>query len=179
MTTLKELTHSKHSEAESQPFIKSIFKKQVKEADYKDYLYQLMYMYYKLEDAADSLGIFEGIEEIKRGKLVEMDWIELSNGEPAPKLNDETKAYLDYIESIKNDKQKILAHVYVRHLGDMYGGQMLAKLLPGSNNMFKFENIEKCMMGIRKYLTLDLAEEANVAFDYNIKMVKPYNGSYN
>jgi heme oxygenase len=73
------------------------------------------------------------------------------------------------------DKDKIMAHVYVRHMGDLFGGQMLAKLLPGSNNMFKFDNIPTLVKGIREKIDVSMADEANVAFDHNINMIKDYN----
>ena len=57
----------------------------------------------------------------------------------------------------------------------MFGGQMLAKLLPGSNNMFKFNDIPKLIAGIKSQLDLSMADEANLAFDYNIKMIKEFN----
>jgi heme oxygenase len=68
-----------------------------------------------------------------------------------------------------------MAHVYVRHMGDLFGGQMLAKLLPGSNNFYKFDNIQSLVKGIREKIDVSLAEEANVAFDHNINMIKVYN----
>jgi heme oxygenase len=69
----------------------------------------------------------------------------------------------------------MLAHIYVRHMGDMFGGQMLAKLLPGSNRMFQFENLPQLIANVRQKLDVSLAEESNVAFTHNINMLKDYN----
>jgi hypothetical protein len=52
---------------------------------------------------------------------------------------------------------------------------MLAKLLPGSNHMYKFNDVPNLIKGIRSKLDISLADEANVAFDYNIDMLKDYN----
>ena len=41
MSTLKEQTHEKHKEAETQSFIKEIFQKKVDKNKYAEYLYQL------------------------------------------------------------------------------------------------------------------------------------------
>lgn len=176
MSTLKELTLEKHKEAEEQPFIKSIFKGQVDKDKYTDYLYQLLLLYQSLEWHGTRLGIFKGIENIKRAKAIELDYNELI-GEAASrgKLNASTINYINYIETIKDDANKILAHIYVRHMGDMFGGQMLAKLLPGSNRMFQFENLPQLIANVRQKLDVSLAEEANVAFDHNINMLKDYN----
>lgn len=176
MTTLKDLTWEKHKEAESQPFIKSIFKKQVDLEKYTDYLNQLVGVYHCMEFHANELGIFDGIQEIRRARAIELDYFELlGEDKKIGPLKTSTRNYISYLDSIAGDKQKILAHVYVRHMGDMFGGQMLAKLLPGKNRMFQFENMDKCMMEIRKQLDVSLAEEANIAFDHNIAIIKEYN----
>ena len=175
MSTLKELTADKHREAESQPFLKTIFTGNVDEAKYTDYLYQLLLVYQTLENYADDLNLFEGIEDIKRSRMIELDWVELLGDAPSGHLNKSTINYLDYLNSIKDDKHKLMAHVYVRHMGDLFGGQMLAKLLPGSNHMFKFNDIPTLVKGVRSKIDVSLADEANVAFDYNIDMIKDYN----
>ena len=41
--------------------------------------------------------------------------------------------------SIKDDADKLMAHVYVRHMGDLSGGQMIAKRVPGEGRMYKFD----------------------------------------
>jgi heme oxygenase len=175
MSTLKELTADKHREAESQPFLKSIFVGKVDVDNYTDYLYQLLHVYQVLEFYADTHNLFEGIEGIKRSKEIEMDWAELLGDKPSNTLNKPTENYMDYLHSIKDDPKKIMAHVYVRHMGDLFGGQMLAKLLPGSNNFYKFSDIQSLVKGIREKIDVSLAEEANVAFDHNINMIKVYN----
>lgn len=175
MVSLKELTADKHREAESQPFLKSIFAGKVDVSKYTDYLYQLLHVYQVLEFYADTHNLFEGIEDIKRSKQIEMDWVELLGDKPSGEVNFATDNYIQYLHIIKDDPKKIMAHVYVRHMGDLFGGQMLAKLLPGSNNFYKFDNIQTLVKGIREKVTVSLAEEANIAFDHNINMIKVYN----
>lgn len=176
MSTLKELTWAKHQEAESQPFIKSIFKGEVDTPKYVDYLYQLRLLYTKLEMLADEVGIFNDMQELKRTKSITLDYAALTESriytDPVRKS---TLEYLDYLETIRNDKNKLMAHVYVRHTGDLFGGQALAKLLPGPNHMFKFNNIPELIQKIRSKLDISMAEEANKAFTFNIDMIKEYN----
>jgi heme oxygenase len=174
MNTLKELTSEKHREAENQPFLKTIFAGNVDRKRYSEYLYQLLYVYNVLENKADDFKLFEGIEDIKRAKQIELDWVELARNDPIPRLNASTINYCTYLNEL-TDKDKIMAHVYVRHMGDLFGGQMLAKLLPGTNNMFKFDNIPVLVKGIREKIDVSMADEANVAFDHNINMIKDYN----
>jgi heme oxygenase len=82
---------------------------------------------------------------------------------------------LKYLDSIQNNPKALMAHIYVRHMGDLFGGQALAKLLPGPNNMFKFEDIPSLIKRVREKLDVSMAEEANLAFDFNIAMIKEYN----
>ena len=176
MSTLKELTWEKHKEAEDQPFIKSIFKGQVDKYQYTDYLYQLRILYTKLEILGDDLGIFDGMEDLKRAKAITLDYAELANGHTQfHVIRNSTLDYLDYLNTIQDDKDKVMAHIYVRHTGDLFGGQALAKLLPGPNNMFKFDDIPNLVQRIRSKIDVSMAPEANRAFDFNISMIKEYN----
>lgn len=176
MSTLKELTAEKHREAENQPFIKSIFAGKVDKEKYTDYLYQLRALYHTMEYLADKLNLLSGIEDIKRAKAVEMDFAELANGGMSAYLTKpSTLKYLRYLDSIQNDPEKLMAHIYVRHMGDLFGGQALAKLLPGPNNMFKFDDIPTLVKRVREKLNVSMADEANVAFDFNINIIKEYN----
>jgi len=34
-----------------------------------------------------------------------------------------------------DDPHKVMAHVYVRHMGDLSGGQMIKKKIPGAGKM--------------------------------------------
>ena len=62
-----------------------------------------------------------------------------------------------------------MAHIYVRHMGDLAGGQMIAKRVPGSGKFYQFENPDKLKELIRERIDDSLADEANVCFDFAIK----------
>jgi heme oxygenase len=177
LSTLKELTAEVHAEAESQPFIKSIFEGNVDKVKYTDYIFQLLHVYGLLEILASGHGIFTGIEDLKRAKLVQQDWTELYAGLTTTifTVRPATLKYLQYLDNIKHDPKKLLAHVYVRHMGDMFGGQQLAKLTPGNGHMYKFEDIPTLIKAVRSKLDVSLADEAIIAFKHNIEMVKEYN----
>ena len=177
MSTLKELTAEVHAEAESQPFIKSIFAGNVDKEKYTDYVYQLFHVYGLMEILSSKHGIFDGIENLKRANAAQRDWTELCEGIPTTIFNikESTLNYMQYLDSIKDDPEKLLAHVYVRHMGDMFGGQQLAKLTPGNGHMYKFEDIPSLVKAVRSKLDVSLADEAIIAFKHNIEMVKEYN----
>lgn len=174
MTTLKELTLEKHRAAEEQPFIQSMIQGKVDTDKYTDYLYQLCLVYQRLEQLGDNLGLFDGIESVKRSDLIALDWQELAQGNTYA-VKPSTQRYLDYLDTIAKAPDQLMAHIYVRHMGDMFGGQMLSKVLPGSNRMYQFENLPALIAGVRQRLSLSMAPEANTAFDFNIDMAKEYN----
>jgi len=177
LSTLKELTADVHAEAESQPFIKSIFSGNVDKGKYADYVCQLFHVYGLMEILASKHDIFNGMEDLKRAKLAQQDWTELC-ADPATtvfKIRPATLTYLQYLNSIQDNPKKLLAHVYVRHMGDLFGGQQLAKLVPGNGHMYKFEDIPLLIKTVRSKLDVSLADEAIVAFTHNIAIIKEYN----
>ena len=179
MTTLKEATAEKHRIAESLPLIKSIFNGEVDKYKYTDYIYQLYFIYYTLESHSSEVGLFDGIEELKRAPRVRSDFIDLASKNYNHTVLKETNKYLNYLDSIffddlVNRRQRLMAHVYVRHMGDLFGGQQLAKLVPGNANMYKFDNLIGLITEVRKRIDISMAVEANIAFDFNIKIIQAY-----
>lgn len=179
MITLKEATAEKHRIAESLPFIQSIFKGEVDTYKYTDYLYQLHFIYYTLESHGSEIGIFEGLEDLKRAPKVRADFIDLATKNYNHVALKETNQYLSYLDNIfyddiYNRKERLMAHIYVRHMGDLFGGQQLAKLVPGQAHMYKFENHIGLITEVRKRINASMATEANIAFDFNIKIIQAY-----
>ena len=42
-------------------------------------------------------------------------------------------------EVLRDYPEKIMAHIYVRHMGDLSGGQMIRRKVPGLGKMYKFD----------------------------------------
>lgn len=173
MSTLKEATADLHKEAEEQPFIKSIFSGNVSKEKYVSFLFQKYMLYSRLEKYGEELNLFEGIEDIKRTPFIIEDIEQLSYFTLQTKRS--TESYLKHIESLKNDQSKLMAHIYVHHMGDMFGGQMLAKLVPGSGKLYKFNDIASLIPKLRDKLNNDMALEARIAFSLTIDIIKEYN----
>ena len=74
--------------------------------------------------------------------------------------------------TIKDDPDKLMAHLYVRHLGDLSGGQMIAKKVPGSAKMYQFENKDQLKETIRARCTDAMADEAKICFDFATQQFK-------
>jgi heme oxygenase len=60
-------------------------------------------------------------------------------------------------------------------MGDLFGGQIIAKRVPGSGRFYQFKDPEKLKEQIRAELTDDLGDEARVAFEWAIKIMKDLN----
>jgi heme oxygenase len=175
MATLKEQTQEKHKEAEAQPFIKEIFQKKVSKHKYAEYLYQLYLIYHAMENiAGPKLGAYEGIPGLYRSKAIFEDFQELAVPDKTYTIKESTLKYIQYIMDI-TEHNDLVAHMYVRYLGDLNGGQIFAKLIPGSGTMFQFENKEELTNNFRAKLNDNMGLEACVAFDFNIAIVKEFN----
>lgn len=162
---LRDHIKEKHDLAEKHPFVKLLFAGGVSSAIYADYLLNQYFMYEKLEDLASNYGLLAGVESVKRAERILEDYKELeSNG----KVFDTCLRYIEYINTVPKDK--LMAHIYVRHFGDLFGGQLMKKIVPGSGTMYHFENRSQLIQELRSRLDDSLAEEANVALDWAIKL---------
>lgn len=172
--SLKDLTWSKHQDAERTVFARKLLRG-IEVYDYARYLYQLANIYQILERNARALGIFDGLEELPRAHWIREDLFELVGGDHDLDYVPATVKYEKYLKSIENNREKNLAHIYVRHMGDLYGGQMIAKVVPGSGKFYHFENKQELITNLRAKLSDDLAEEANVAFEHAIAILEDLN----
>jgi len=172
---LRDLTKEKHKEAENHRFVKYLFAGSMTDEVYSDYLYNQYIAYKALEKKAEGCGLLEGIEKIKRVDKILKDFQELG-AEKQPTIYVSTMMYDNYIKKLP--KESIIAHLYVRHFGDMFGGQMMKKLVPGSGSMYEFEDKNMLINNIRSKLSLDMADEANIVFDFAIKLFEDLANEY-
>ena len=64
-----------------------------------------------------------------------------------------------------HDADKLMAHLYVLHMGDLSGGQMIAKRAPGKGTMYQFEGDTAALKdAIRSKTNDDMADEAKYVF---------------
>lgn len=170
MSNLKELTWEHHQNAERQQFVKVLMSGKINPKFYATYLYNQRQKYEALEEALESFGVWgddHKLFDIKRTQNIWSDILELwdlKEGTPITVMS--TFHYLDRIEEIKKDKEKLMAHVYVLHMGDLSGGQMIKKRVPGSGKMYEFQGDQKALKeNLRSYTNDDMAEEAKWVFD--------------
>ncbi len=169
--SLKELTHEAHRNAETQPFVKILFSGKINPKLYATYLKNQHPMYEILEVCSMPLGLMSDYPTIRRAPSILADFQELwGDDETQPQMCPVVDEYIKYILSIRDDPKKLLAHLYVRHFGDLSGGQMIAKRVPGSGKMYQFDGDPEQIKNIlRARLDDSLAEEAIVCFGFAAK----------
>ena len=67
-----------------------------------------------------------------------------------------------------------MAHLYTWHMGDLFGGQMIKKLVDGPHSSLDFLDPPALIVAMRRKLSDDMAAEANTAFDWAIQILKEY-----
>jgi heme oxygenase len=201
---LKEGTRKSHSVAENSQFMIGFFKGLTSRTAWSDLVASLYYVYKVMEEAFDYT---------KDTNVQSMDFPELRR---VPSLEDDmayyfgpnwkneivpsraTRIYCNRIQTIAQEKPHLLlAHMYTRYLGDLFGGQMLKgmartslKLEAGKGTRFyEFDEISHIKKFIETWSTtlneLDLTdeqkeeivEEANRVFVLNIGIFEELGGS--
>ena len=163
-----------HSNAERQKFAGVLMSGKISEESYLKYLQNQFYCYYTLENHSKfnlpddrlkrSDNILEDIQELKQtdGEMYNM----------RDALTESTKDYIKYVKDNINTQEDFMAHVYVRYLGDLRGGQMISKKVPGSGKYYEFDEPEELANSIYSNIYDDMADEAKKVFDYATKLFK-------
>ena len=190
--SLASLTQAAHQNAERQAFAREMMSGSMSQEKYKTYLYNMWLVYDILEDVALSMGCF-GPEDLSmpdddlpldgltQADDIWADYTELGGTEEnPPQVVPSTEAYRSHIiKNCQHDKEKLFAHVYVRHMGDLSGGQMIKDKVPGSGKMYTFEamthSVDEMKALIRRRTTDAMAPEANIAFDFSTRIFEQLN----
>jgi heme oxygenase len=114
-------------------------------------------------------------------------------------LSEATKAYVERIQTISNERPELLvAHAYTRYLGDLSGGQILKKIAQRAMNLsdgkglsfYEFtevkdeqefkQNYKKALdsLALDSVLADQIVAEANVSFTMNMKMFQELETSF-
>ena len=168
MSVLNEYTKEKHRKVEAHPFVQYLLKGEITPEHYALFLQQMSIVYSNIEYFAEMSGILFDLPGIKRSDSISDDIIELNYlvenskfGLPA------TEKYRQHIVDLYYGDKKplILAHVYVRHMGDLYGGKVIAKRVPGSGKMYQFEDRPGLIKALNAKLSVNIVDEALLGFD--------------
>ena len=175
--SLKELTLEKHKEAESTSFMKAVFDSSLPRELWVDWTYQKWLFYGAIEGAAGANRLLGDLPDLRRAFYLFMDYNEMNTESKKHEFRPIVLEYYNYLISIANDPNKIMAHLYTWHMGDMFGGQMIKKIVPGPHRNLEFEDSRTLMTNIRAKLDDSMGDEANIAFDWAIRMMRDYDSS--
>ena len=173
MSNLKDLTWEHHQNAERQDFVKVLMSGKINPKFYATYLWNQHKKYDILEAMAFAQGCLDGLVDIKRKMKIEEDFAELWKDNELPVLTKSTHEYMAHMKDIMNNPEKLMAHVYVLHMGDLSGGQMIKKKIPGQGRMYDFNTDKKALKeAIRAKTNDNMAEEAKWVFDSATNLFK-------
>lgn len=174
--TLKEITHDLHRAAERTAFSRLLVSGKITPQQYAQYLYQMALVYSAIETGAREVGFMQQLSGLDRSSHIYHDFVELAEDQQEAFIFlPATLAYHHYLMQLMSDDHRrhlIRAHVYCRHMGDLFGGQIIAKRVPGSGKFYQFAQPEALRGQIRALLTPDLGEEAKVAFEWTIRIMQ-------
>tara|TARA_B100001250_G_C19719990_1_gene753352 strand:+ start:11 stop:565 length:555 start_codon:yes stop_codon:yes gene_type:complete len=171
--SLKELTMEQHRDAERQKFASILMSGNISQESYLRYLVNQfacysaleMHNYFQLfpDDLKRSCNIEQDISELKQNLGIE------NSNSLSTLLTDSTREYVTFVKAI-NTEDDFIAHVYVRYLGDLRGGQIIAKKIPGKGMYYQFDNPNDLAQSIYMKLNDDMAEEARNVFRFATRL---------
>lgn len=186
--SLKKLTDAAHREAEQTKWAQLLISGDMTNRQYGQYLYNQLQIYSALESRAHELKLFTKypiLNNLKRVNAIsgDMMFFKYKSG-----LEPTTQKYLEYANTL--NETEVLAHMYVRHFGDMHGGQIIKSKLPEPileafekdsdgntyvteewwTGLYAFENKYETIKYVRSLLTLEMADEANTCFRFAIDL---------
>lgn len=170
--SLKDLTKDKHDLAENTPFMKAVFDGTMTQEAWADFTYHKHLIYDMIEIKAKDFGLLEGIEDIVRAPLLAQD-AKAMLGDKVPTIRRPANEYYVYLRNVQ-DPKKLMAHLYVWHMGDLFGGQMIKQRVDAPHASLDFNNVAELKEKIRAKLDDSMAEEANRAFDWAIRILNSY-----
>lgn len=188
--TVRAASTDEHRNAESRPFIVALMGGELALADYTRYLAQFGWVYEALESrlrTVDDPGLFD--PALARLASIDSDLAALGAHDwrtahpPLPA----TRRYLDRLHEI-DDVPRRVAHHYTRYLGDLSGGQAIARLVarhygatPDQLSYYHFASIPSVVQYKRDYRegmnALGLSESDEAALVSEVKLAYSMNAA--
>lgn len=160
--TLREATAELHSKAEKMEFNQRMFRGELSNDEYLNYLIQQSYIFQEIENRDLPH------DGLKRLSAIQEDINELG-GYKFPILKS-TSDYFIYLGDC--NQEQLNAHIYLNYLALMFGGQMMKSKVPGSGKMYEFEGDKnQIIASIRMIQKDEWAEEVNKGFQYIINIL--------
>lgn len=173
MSILRDYTNDKHRAVEAHPFVQMMLNGELTKEQHAMFLQQMYHVYHEIEYFGELAGLLYDMRSIKRTEAIKEDILEL--GYKVLTLDEifpSTRAYREHIMKLyyENQSDQILAHIYVRHMGDLYGGKLIARKVPGSGKCYQFDDRPALIKILDSKLSMNILDEALLAFDMSAAM---------
>lgn len=157
---LKQSTAQAHEKAEHSTFMSDLLEGRLGVAEFTRLQEQAWLFYTALEQAADAVrasGFAESLLDpaLNRAEVLARDLDKLNGGSEWRSRITASPAVIDYVNRLEEirdnvDGPALVAHHYVRYLGDLSGGQVIARMMqrhygvdPEALGFYHFEGIDK------------------------------------
>ena len=159
---LREATAELHSKAEKMEFNQRMFRGELSNDEYLNYLIQQSYIFQDIE------GRNLPHPNLNRLSAINDDINEL--GGYKFKISKPTTDYVVYLGDL--NQSSLNAHIYLNYLALVYGGQIMKSKVPGSGKMYEFEGeMMELISSVRAIQKDEWADEVNKGFQYIINIL--------
>ena len=159
---LREATAELHSKAEKMEFNQRMFRGELSNDEYLNYLIQQSYIFQEIENRDLPHP------NLNRLSSINDDINEL--GGYKFKISKPTTDYVVYLGDL--NQSSLNAHIYLNYLALVYGGQIMKSKVPGSGKMYEFEGEMMELIGsVRAIQKDEWADEVNKGFQYIINIL--------
>jgi heme oxygenase len=159
---LREATAELHSKAEKMEFNQRMFRGELSNDEYLNYLIQQSYIFQEIENRDLPHP------NLNRLSSINDDINEL--GGYKFKISKPTTDYVVYLGDL--NQSSLNAHIYLNYLALVYGGQIMKSKIPGSGKMYEFEGEMMELIGsVRAIQKDEWADEVNKGFQYIINIL--------
>ena len=152
---LRTATKASHEAAERSRWSQLMISGDMTIPQYAAHLTNMLPLYQELERSGDIDN-----PAVLRADLLRADLAALDTAPRGQALS--TIYYTRYLSELTAAQR--WAHIYVHYLGNMYGGQMIARRLPGPAAHLEFDDTKACIAWVRERLQSVDPAEANFAF---------------
>lgn len=151
---LRQATSAEHRDAETRSFVTRMMGGELDLARYVAYVAQFARVYRALEARSARPGdpTFINDRALHRSAAIcsDLEALGSPDWETSHPVMPSTAAYVDRIESVSDDLPRYIAHHYTRYLGDLSGGQAIAKRVAehygateNQLTFYRFDGIER------------------------------------
>jgi heme oxygenase len=160
--TLKEATAELHSKAEKMMFNQRMFRGELSQHEYLNYLIQQSYIFQEIEN--------RNLPHPNLNRLSSINEDINTLGGYKFKISKPTTDYVVYLGDL--NQSNLNAHIYLNYLAIMFGGQMMKSKVPGSGKMYDFEGDMRELIGSVRAIQNDgMADEVNKGFIFIINIL--------